>query len=80
MGERLVAEFAEAFPGAPVSPDGIRLDLFAITRWQLEQAGMTAAHILVSGACTYGEPQRYHSYRRDGEQAGRLFSFIAWMA
>ena len=80
VGKRLVAEFAEAFPGAPVSPDGTRLDLFAITRWQLQQAGMPDAGILVSGACTYGEPERYHSYRRDGEQAGRLLSFIAWMA
>lgn len=80
VGTGLVSEFATAFPGAPVSPDGIRLDLFAITRWQLEQVGMPPDRILVSGACTYGDPERYHSYRRDGEQAGRLLSFIAWMA
>jgi YfiH family protein len=80
VGAGLVADFASAFPGAPASPDGSRLDLFAITRWQLEQAGMAPGHIFTSGACTYGEPERYHSYRRDGEQAGRLLSFIAWMS
>ena len=80
VGKSLVAEFSAAFPGAPVSPDGIRLDLFAITRWQLEQTGMKTDRIFISGACTYSDPERFHSYRRDGDQAGRLLSYIAWMA
>ncbi len=78
VSRALIDDFARAFPGAPISPDGLHLDLFAITRWQLEKAGMKPDHVIVSGACTYGEPGHYHSYRRDGDQAGRLLSFIAW--
>lgn len=48
-------------------------DLYAIARQRLASAGVDAVY----GAkwCTYGDPQRFHSYRRDPE-CGRLVSFI----
>ena len=77
VGEALLGEFAAAFPGAPISPDGRRLDLRAITAWQLHNLGVPRNNIHHSPDCTYAQTELYHSYRRDGEKAGRLLSFLA---
>ena len=53
-----------------------RLDLEAVNRRQLEQSGVTPARIYASHLCTMCESDRFHSYRRDREAAGRLYSFI----
>lgn len=76
VGARLVADFAAAFPGAPVSPNGTHLDLPAVARWQLERAGLPPAAILESAECTAARPDRYHSWRLQAEGAGRMLSFI----
>lgn len=78
VGQNLVEEFQGAFPGAPVSPEGTHLDLAAVARWQLVQAGLSPARILDSAQCTLGEPGRYHSWRGAGEQAGRMLSFLGF--
>lgn len=78
VGPELVRDFQEAFPGAPVSPNGTHLDLAATARWQLERAGLAPGRIHDSGECTLGQPDRYHSYRGEGAQAGRLLSFIGF--
>lgn len=76
VGPELAREFAEAFPKAPPPPQGCRLDLRATTRWQLQDAGLQDGNLHLSPDCTYGLADRYHSYRRDGQAAGRLLSFI----
>jgi hypothetical protein len=53
-----------------------RLDLAAENRRQLIEAGVKAPAIDLIGACTFCEPARFHSYRRDGDAAGRMISFI----
>jgi hypothetical protein len=53
-----------------------RLDLAAINRAQLIRAGVPASRIDTVGHCTFCESALFHSYRRDGEQAGRMISFI----
>jgi YfiH family protein len=53
-----------------------RIDLAAINREQLIRAGVPASRIDTLGYCTFCESARFHSYRRDGEQAGRMISFI----
>lgn len=78
VGPELVHDFQEAFPGAPVSADGTRLDLAATARWQLERAGLAPHRIYDSGECTLGQTARYHSYRGQGAQAGRMLSFIGF--
>lgn len=78
VGRELVEDFRSAFPGAPVSPNGTHLDLPAIARWQLEQAGLGPARIFNSGECTRGRMELYHSYRGDGKNAGRILSFIGF--
>ena len=78
VGRELVDDFQAAFPGAAVSPNGTHLDLAAVARWQLEQAGLAPGRIFESGECTLGQPNRYHSYRGQGAESGRLFSFIGF--
>jgi YfiH family protein len=54
----------------------VHLDLWQINRKQLEAAGLDPANISVSGECTCCGRERYHSYRRDREAAGRMVSWI----
>jgi polyphenol oxidase len=41
-----------------------------------QRAGVLAHKISDSGLCTYGEPELFFSYRRDGERSGRMQSVI----
>lgn len=52
------------------------LDLWRATRDQLMRAGVPPDHIHVSALCTFDYPVLFHSYRRDGERAGRLVAAI----
>jgi YfiH family protein len=71
-------QFTERYPDAHVSPDGVHLDLAAVVRRQLEEAGLPPEHIFDSGECTRADPSRYYSYRAEGDGAGRLVSFIGF--
>ena len=51
------------------------IDLTAANRTQLIDAGVTAERIYASNLCTMCRPEEFHSFRRDREAAGRLFSF-----
>jgi YfiH family protein len=53
-----------------------RIDLAEINHRQLVQAGVVESHIETLGGCTKCDPQRFHSFRRDQERAGRMVSFI----
>jgi YfiH family protein len=53
------------------------IDLAAINRRQLLESGVPAGQIHLAGRCTFCEPDLFHSYRRDGDQAGRMISFIS---
>ena len=52
------------------------LDLAAENRKQLIAAGVADARIAAIGGCTYCDAERFYSYRREGERAGRMISFI----
>ena len=52
------------------------LDLPTINRGQLLMAGVTAGRIYASNLCTMCRPGEFHSYRRDRDGAGRLYSFV----
>jgi YfiH family protein len=52
------------------------LDLWRATRDQLASAGVPAAQIHVCELCTFDYPALFHSYRRDGKNAGRLVAAI----
>lgn len=52
------------------------LDLKGINAHLIEQTDVPQQHIEISELCTYCNPKLFHSYRRDGQQAGRNISFI----
>ncbi|HLK65677.1 MAG TPA: peptidoglycan editing factor PgeF [Bryobacteraceae bacterium] len=51
------------------------IDLTAANRRQLLELGVTAERIHASNWCTRCQAEEFHSFRRDGEAAGRLYSF-----
>jgi len=54
----------------PVLPDPepgrMRLDVRRVNTLQLEQLGIATEQIAIAPHCTYQEPERFFSYRRDG--------------
>jgi YfiH family protein len=48
-------------------------DLYELARRKLAQSGVS--HVFGGGLCTYADPQRFYSYRRDGD-TGRMVTFI----
>lgn len=51
------------------------IDLADAVRQQLEVAGVGAQRIYAAGLCTKCLAGEFHSFRRDGEAAGRLYSY-----
>lgn len=81
VGEEVAAAFRDSlgadFAGA-LTPSGERwlLDLYAAARLKLAAAGLT--EVRGGGLCTYSDPARFFSHRRDGV-SGRQASLI-WLA
>ncbi len=73
------AEVAEQFPSSVrrkgKQPQAWLLDIRARIVEQLLAAGLRENAIELAAGCTIGD-QRYHSYRRDGPQSGRMAAFI----
>jgi copper oxidase (laccase) domain-containing protein len=53
-----------------------RVSLAEHNRRQLERVGIAPAAIDVISPCTFCEADQFWSYRREGERAGRMISFI----
>jgi YfiH family protein len=51
-------------------------DQAAANRMQLLEAGVPEDQIFISNLCTQCRPDLFYSYRREGEQTGRLLSVI----
>jgi len=54
------------------------LDVRAANRAQLRDEGLLAEHIAAVEECTFCHPDLYHSYRRDGKEAGRMINFVGF--
>lgn len=67
VGPEVAAQFGQAGRARISLPDA--------NRSQLLQAGVTPERIYASNLCTMCRPGEFHSFRRDGEAAGRLYSF-----
>lgn len=52
------------------------LDLASENRKQLEAAGVAPRNIEALGVCTFCDAERFFSYRREKEKAGRMTSYI----
>jgi copper oxidase (laccase) domain-containing protein len=57
--------------------DKAYVDLRAAVRAQLEAAGVGSDRIDDVPGCTRHEPERFHSFRRDGADSGRMLAAIA---
>nr|WP_246606782.1 peptidoglycan editing factor PgeF [Lysobacter antarcticus] len=53
------------------------VDLYALARRRLMQAGLAADRIYGGGLCTIAEPARFYSHRRD-QRTGRMASLV-WL-
>jgi YfiH family protein len=61
----------------PTRAGHARLDLGAFATAELVSVGLTRANIgSFAGVCTSCDRERFHSYRRDGGQAGRMLHFV----
>jgi hypothetical protein len=67
VGSEVAAQFGES--------GRTHLDLTDFNRRQLEEAGVTPAHIHASKLCTMCGREEFHSFRRDGDAAGRMHTF-----
>lgn len=72
----LEKDAAAAAAFSPTRPGHWLLDLYAVARQRLQRQGIE--HIYGGGFCTYSEPDRFYSYRRDGT-TGRMAAFV-WLA
>ena len=61
---------------SPSRPGHWLLDLYAVARQRLRSRGVE--RIFGGGFCTYSDPDRFYSYRRDGT-SGRMAAFL-WLA
>jgi copper oxidase (laccase) domain-containing protein len=79
VGDEVRAAFVAAHAGAeacflPNERGRWQADLYALAGRMLGAAGVDAVY--GGGLCTFGDAERFFSYRRDG-QCGRMASFVA---
>jgi len=80
VGDEVREAFVRRDPSARVAfratrPGHWLLDLYAVARQRLSACGVT--RIYGGGFCTFSDPKRFFSYRRDG-QTGRMAALI-WL-
>lgn len=63
---------------ASENPGKYYADIYALAKLRLLNLGIPETQIFGGDFCTYSDPDRFYSYRRDGIKSGRLASFI-WM-
>ena len=80
VGTSIIATKAEAkildllaeIPDSPLLPDSlperVRLDIRRVIALQLEQLGISPEQVAIAPHCTYQEPERFFSYRRDKQK------------
>jgi len=77
VGEDVAGQFADTFDHAVAERDGRpHLDLAAVNRQQLQEAGVPEAQIHLSGMCTQCLAGQFYSYRREGDKAGRMLAVV----
>ena len=75
VGDEVRAAFPEKEAFSPTRPGHWLLDLYAVARQRLMGRGVEK--IFGGGFCTYSDPARFYSYRRDGS-TGRMAALI-WL-
>ncbi|MCA9707499.1 MAG: peptidoglycan editing factor PgeF [Myxococcales bacterium] len=75
VGEEVAEHFDDAFVERERWPRP-HVDLVGVVRAQLQACGVPSGSIARVGGCTHDQPERYFSYRRDGQGIGQMMSFI----
>lgn len=76
VGSEVAGRFPEDL--ARPSRDGkFLLDLAAVVRVELEEAGIPTESVSTHAGCTMCGGERYASFRRDRESAGRMIALVA---
>ena len=75
VGDEVRAAFTEKEAFSPTRPGHWLLDLYAVARQRLRGRGVEK--IFGGGFCTYSDPGRFYSYRREGS-TGRMAALI-WL-
>lgn len=79
VGDEVAQAIAAVAHGAPVvlrDREKPHVDLGLTVRAQLLHRGVPEASIEHVPGCTYSEPERFHSFRRDGKRSGRHLGAI----
>ncbi|MBI3683818.1 MAG: peptidoglycan editing factor PgeF [Acidobacteria bacterium] len=76
VGPEVAVRFSAWFPELGDATSPVRIDLAEAIRRQLGAAGVPPGRILAAGLCTRCNHEEFHSYRRDGDRAGRMVSSI----
>jgi len=76
VGDEVRAAFVEKDAFSATRPGHWLLDLYAVARRRLHAEGVE--RIFGGGLCTYSDPERFYSYRRDG-RTGRMAALI-WLS
>jgi polyphenol oxidase len=73
VGPEVAQQFELLFPEAP----GLKtIDLAEANRRQMVSSGLPAEQIDIAGVCTRCDAVNFHSFRRDGDQSGRMVAAI----
>lgn len=72
----MAADAGAATAFRPGNEDRLLANLYMLARRRLERAGLEAVY--GGDYCTYSDPERFFSYRREGRRSGRMGSFI-WL-
>jgi polyphenol oxidase len=76
VGPEVAIQFARFFPERQDLSARTKIDLAQAVVRQLRRIGVPEGHIGASQLCTYCQSGFFHSYRRDGDAAGRMISAI----
>jgi len=73
-------EVASQFPDQYVDRSGLKphADIRQWLKDQLMDHGLSMNHIQVDTTCTFGDEDRYYSYRRQGDASGRMMALV-WL-
>ena len=73
VGADVARQFADWCPEMEQATGAVKLDLPGCNAAQLSQLGVT--NIWVAGECTFCVAEKYYSFRRQKEAAGRMLSY-----
>jgi YfiH family protein len=79
VGPEVAAQFQRWFPERTDLTEKTKIDLRETNLRQLITAGVPPDAVAIAGdECTRCNAERFHSWRRDAERAGRMVSAIGW--